>query len=76
MKLIVLDEHEAPEFIDVLHGDQYIIVDHKLWNNLEVGDMIQVLSCEWGTTCYWVVDVQEQAPNGAQFVAIVEPRVS
>lgn len=75
MKLVVVEEEHAPDIIDVLHGDQYIIVDHKLWNNLEVGDMVQVMNNSWGTTVYWVVDVHDQEPHGTQFVAMVEPRL-
>lgn len=71
MKLVVVEEYQAPEIIDVC-GSDFIIVDHKLWNNLEVGDMMQVLGWEFGTTCYIVVGVQAQEPNGAQFVRIAE----
>lgn len=72
MKLVVVEEHEAPEIIDVC-GDDFIIVDHKLVNNLETGDLLQVLSYSFGTSCYLVTGVYEQTPNGDQFVRITSP---
>ena len=72
MKLVVVDEWQAPEIIDVVEEGHFVIVDHKLHNNLEEGDLLQVLGLEFGTTCYLVVQVKDQGPHGAQFVRIME----
>lgn len=71
MKLVVVEEAQAPEIIDVCDED-LIIVDHKLWWNLEQGDLMQVLNGEHGTSCYLVTGVLPQDPHGDRFVRITE----
>lgn len=73
MKLVVVDEYDAPEIIDVLTDGDLIVADHKHWSNLEEGDLVQVLGhYDYGTTCYLVIGVEPQTQHGSQYVRLTE----
>lgn len=81
MKLVVLEPDDAFEIVGVGCDGSYIIQDTQYWNDLEVGDLIQVCSDELpGTECYLVTDVQPGDtavyPRGLNLVTIRRPYLS
>ena len=61
MKIVTWDDDADPSIV-MADGDVIVILDHPIWDNLEKGDMIQHTNMNFGTSCYFVVKVQETNP--------------
>lgn len=80
MKLVVLDPGDSFEIVGIGVNDTYFIEDTQYWNDLEVGDLVQVRSEEMGTECYLVTEVKPGDPavypRGLNLVTIRRPYLS
>lgn len=80
MKLVVIEPSDVPEFVGVGADGCYILEDTQYWYDLEVGDLVQLVSEEMGTECFLVVEVNPGDlavyPRGLNLVTIRRPYLS
>lgn len=64
MKIVEWYRDDIPEDIDLTDEGQWMFDDHPTQFDLEVGDMIQLITDDsFGTRCFFVIDVWPYAAD-------------
>lgn len=62
MKVVAIDPGDSFEIVGVGADGTYFVEDTQYWNDLQVGDLVQICSEEMGTECYLVTEVKAGDP--------------
>lgn len=80
MKIVVIEPGDPLELIGVGADGSYVLEDCQYWLDLEVGDLVEMMSDEMGTECFVVAEVTPGDlgvyPRGINLVTIRRPYLS
>ena len=77
MKVVLIEPGDTPEIVGVGCDGSYVLEDTQYWLDLEVGDLVVIMSEEMGSECYLVSEVKAGDtaiyPRGLNLVTIRKP---